>query len=525
MDVERQQRLAFLRSLTGPARAANIHEQVVSMLPTAAPTYKEALEAGKFFCVIEKHDNTFDFAKPDVESFLWTCAKPKLPLRKVFGHYLARCPMGDDSIVIQLASDETIELDGSTDIRFSDLPSPQDGVLLLTAKRTGSLVSGMRPAPAAQAPSNGLGERSSAETAPTPTHGLPFPGLADRLVAQPQPAQEPGMNNDQQISPNARQPLRDVTNQHPMPSGKAATPLKFQHYSPPLQYPLAEQFPQSQLPGATLASHPSQNPDNAAPEEPHYQPREMENPFVKDEPEPELPARGGPLTQLTNEEIPERLEAAVQAGLKVLSSLESPLKDMPANEDTKAWLEQINKVREGAVKTRTVVGVVGNTGAGKSSVINAMLDEERLVPTNCMRACTAVVTELSYNYSENPATKYRAEIEFIKPEDWRKELKLLFDEIFDESGEISKEVYSAESDAGIAYAKVRAVYHKLTKDDLKRTSVDGLMRNKKVASLLGSSKTFSCREPRPFYDKLQLYVDSKEKGTQKLDKNGNVATN
>lgn len=34
------------------------------------------------------------------------------------------------------------------------------------------------------------------------------------------------------------------------------------------------------------------------------------------------------------------------------------------------------------VNTPTIIGVVGNTGAGKSSVINAMLDEERLVPTN-----------------------------------------------------------------------------------------------------------------------------------------------
>ena len=65
-----------------------------------------------------------------------------------------------------------------------------------------------------------------------------------------------------------------------------------------------------------------------------------------------------------------------------------------------------------------------------------MLEEERLVPTNCMRACTAVVTEISYNDSTNPRMKYRAEIEFIRPEDWQKELHILYKEIIDESGQL-----------------------------------------------------------------------------------------
>ena len=52
-----------------------------------------------------------------------------------------------------------------------------------------------------------------------------------------------------------------------------------------------------------------------------------------------------------------------------------------------------------------------------------MLDEERLVPTNCMRACTAVVTEISYN---NGGEQYRAQIEFISHADWARELTTLF---------------------------------------------------------------------------------------------------
>ena len=70
-------------------------------------------------------------------------------------------------------------------------------------------------------------------------------------------------------------------------------------------------------------------------------------------------------------------------------------------------------------------------------MINAMLDEERLVPTNCMRACTAVVTEISYNYEEEP---YRAQIEFISVAEWEKELRALVQDLFDSNGQVSRGV-------------------------------------------------------------------------------------
>lgn len=91
-----------------------------------------------------------------------------------------------------------------------------------------------------------------------------------------------------------------------------------------------------------------------------------------------------------------------------------------------------------------------------------MLEEERLAPTNCMRACTAVVTEISYNYEEQP---YNAQIEFITLADWRKELETFFSDLIDSDGKVSRECKNEDSDAGVAYAKIKAVYPQKTEED------------------------------------------------------------
>lgn len=165
------------------------------------------------------------------------------------------------------------------------------------------------------------------------------------------------------------------------------------------------------------------------------------------------------------------------------------------------------------MKTRTIIGVVGNTGAGKSSVINALLDEERIIPTNCMRACTAVVTEISYSDNEIP---YHAEIEFIKAVDWEKELKTLFQDLIDANGAVSKDCSSPDTDAGIAYAKIKAVYPKKTKEEIAKSSIEKMLHE--VSHILGTNREIKETDSVKFYQRLQHFVDSKEKSTGDKDK-------
>lgn len=145
------------------------------------------------------------------------------------------------------------------------------------------------------------------------------------------------------------------------------------------------------------------------------------------------------LQQLFEDTTMETLEKGIKKGLSLLDELTEALTSGgTALEDAEAWVKQIEEIKKQAQYQRTIVGVVGNTGAGKSSVINALLEEERLVPTNCMRACTAVVTEISYN-GEND-DPYRASIEFITAAEWEKELKVLFQDLMDGSGEVRNKI-------------------------------------------------------------------------------------
>ncbi|KAI0456489.1 hypothetical protein F5B21DRAFT_467908 [Xylaria acuta] len=218
------------------------------------------------------------------------------------------------------------------------------------------------------------------------------------------------------------------------------------------------------------------------------------------------------LEQLCTKNTLGTLEAGVSVATNLLDQLRDALSTYQ-DEDVGSWIGSIIDLQKRTAPARTVVGVVGNTGAGKSSVINALLDEERLLPTNCLRACTASPTEISFNYSDDPQELYRAEIEFISTEEWVRELQVLFSDLLDRSGQVSREATKTDTDAGIAYAKVRAVYPQKTRDMIAQANPKNLANEPAVSGILGTTKVLKEETAKQLYLRMQHYVDSKEKST------------
>ncbi|XP_035679869.1 uncharacterized protein LOC118418142 [Branchiostoma floridae] len=184
----------------------------------------------------------------------------------------------------------------------------------------------------------------------------------------------------------------------------------------------------------------------------------------------------------------------------ILASLQGALDREPSLKDisrVQAWKKEAAKLGEKMSLPETIIAVVGDTGAGKSSLMNALLDQSSVLPTSGMRACTAVVVEVSNNDKNK---NYEAEVEFLSRKEWDDELRLLLTDLIGEDGK-AKRKPDPQSEAGIAWSKIKAVYGRVE-------SYDVLSKLPHVRHLLGTTKHISKSRAREFRSEIDRYVDS-----------------
>ncbi|KAL6865658.1 hypothetical protein ACO1O0_001753 [Amphichorda felina] len=70
----------------------------------------------------------------------------------------------------------------------------------------------------------------------------------------------------------------------------------------------------------------------------------------------------------------------------------------PGAESLQSWIHHVDEVKQEHRKFEVLVGVAGPTGAGKTSLLNAILDKYELLPSGHEQAATAVSCKISWNF-------------------------------------------------------------------------------------------------------------------------------
>ncbi|KII94798.1 hypothetical protein PLICRDRAFT_86263 [Plicaturopsis crispa FD-325 SS-3] len=208
-------------------------------------------------------------------------------------------------------------------------------------------------------------------------------------------------------------------------------------------------------------------------------------------------------------------EEALKVGLSMVKTIKSNIKKLELGSKLRkdVWLREIESLQNQGAPT-TMIAVCGATGAGKSSILNAILDDN-IVPTSGMRACTAVVTEIAYHSKKT----IDADVSFLSEDEWKQELEVLLDDLIDEDGRL-KRATDLKSDAGVAWQKVHAVYPSISQEQLVGMTVEQIVaRDPKIARILGATKNIVAKDSKTFALEIGKYIDSKDqKRGDKKDK-------
>ncbi|KAJ8068912.1 hypothetical protein OCU04_002593 [Sclerotinia nivalis] len=162
------------------------------------------------------------------------------------------------------------------------------------------------------------------------------------------------------------------------------------------------------------------------------------------------------------------------------------------------------------------IGFLGGSGTGKSSVINALLGEENLLPVSDEAASTAVIVEIPYNNSEDPERLYSATIEGVSESEIRQELEELYEDmatwnsgVEEEGEEPDTEIMQRMQDT---VSKYKCVFAELkTLDDWAKTSVDKLLATQNAQLLMGKRRIIAKDNLTEFAAAIKPFIDTSKR--------------
>ncbi|XP_067390122.1 nuclear GTPase SLIP-GC-like [Emydura macquarii macquarii] len=150
------------------------------------------------------------------------------------------------------------------------------------------------------------------------------------------------------------------------------------------------------------------------------------------------------------------------------------------------------------------IGLFGGTGAGKSTLFNAIVEHKFFLPVSGSEACTSCIVQVNSNQGKN----YEAKIHLLSREEWNKELKNLVElvkkpEEEEEEGEEEEEEGEEEGDVGEAVQKLRALYGK----DAEARSYEDLLSAKLLVNIPASKWIqLKAAQAKELSEKLDPYI-------------------